>query len=43
MKLRAKFSARTNEDLFVLAVAQGWLEIEAQPVTMGTTPGVALT
>jgi DNA-binding CsgD family transcriptional regulator len=38
MKLRAKFSARTNEDLVVLAVAQGWLEIEAQPVMINTVP-----
>ena len=38
MKLRAKFSARTNEDLVVLAVAQGWLEIEAQPIKTDTAP-----
>ena len=38
MKLRAKFSARTNEDLVVIAVAQGWLEIEAQPVMINTVP-----
>ncbi|MEI6106003.1 MAG: response regulator transcription factor [Opitutae bacterium] len=38
MKLRGKFTARTNEDLIIMAVAQGWLEIEAQPVTINPVP-----
>ncbi len=43
MKLRDKFTARTNEDLIVLAVAQGWLEIEAQPAAGNSAPRGAST